>query len=73
MALAAAVGLLLPGAAQVPAPRAPAIVPPQNPGANITPAPGYSGPCGSLADPNLYCPSGLTLLYGDRQAEGLAP
>ena len=49
------------------------IVPPQNPGANISPAPGYSGPCGSLANPNLYCPSGLTLLYGDRQAEGIAP
>ncbi len=50
-----------------------AIVPPQNPAANIFPAPGYSGPCGSLASPNLYCPSGLTLIYGDRQAEGVSP
>ena len=75
MTLATAVGLalLLPVALQAPAPAGAAIVPPQNPGAIITPAPGYSGPCGSLSDPNLYCPSGLTLLYGDRQAEGLAP
>jgi hypothetical protein len=50
-----------------------AIIPPQNPGSNISPAPGYSGPCGSLAVPNLYCPSGLTLIYGDRQAEGVSP
>jgi hypothetical protein len=50
-----------------------AIVPPSNPGGNIAPAPGYSGPCGSLASPNLYCPSGLTTLYGDRAAEGLGP
>ena len=28
---------------------------------------------GSLAVPNLYCPSGLTLIYGDRQTEGLGP
>ena len=71
----AAVALFLPVALQVaaPAPAGAAIVPPQNPGANISPAPGYSGPCGSLAVPNLYCPSGFTLLYGDRQAEGLCP
>ena len=71
----AAVALVLPVALQAaaPAPVGAAIVPPQNPGANISPAPGYSGPCGSLSAPNLYCPSGLTLLYGDRQAEGLAP
>ena len=50
-----------------------AVVPPQNPGANISPPPGYSGPCGSLAEPNLYCPSGLTTMYGDRQSEGLSP
>src|SRR5271170_3662365 len=50
-----------------------AIVPPQYPGANILPAPGYAGPCGSLAAPNPYCPSGLTQLYADRQAEGLGP
>ena len=50
-----------------------AIVPPQNPGANISPAPGYSGPCGSLAAPNPYCPSGLTTVYGDRQVEGVGP
>ncbi len=50
-----------------------AVVPPQNPGANISPPPGYSGPCGSLAEPNLYCPSGLTTVYGDRQAEGVSP
>jgi hypothetical protein len=49
------------------------IVPPQNPGGNISPPAGYSGPCGSLAVPNLYCPSGLTLIYGDRQAEGVSP
>ena len=71
----AAVALFLPVALQVaaPAPAGAAIVPPQNPGANISPAPGYSGPCGSLAAPNPYCPSGLTLLYGDRQVEGLSP
>ncbi len=68
MTLAAVVAL-----APSPATAGASIVPPQNPGANITPAPGYSGPCGSLSSPNLYCPSGLTLLYGDRQAEGLAP
>jgi hypothetical protein len=50
-----------------------AIVPPQNPGSNITPAPGYVGPCGSLAAPNPFCPSGLTKLYGDRQVEGISP
>jgi hypothetical protein len=50
-----------------------AIVPPQNPGANISPAPGYFGPCGSVAAPNLYCPSGLTTVYGDRQVEGVSP
>jgi hypothetical protein len=70
VALAAAV-LLLPVAQQFSA--AAGIVPPQNPGSNITPAPGYSGPCGSLAQPNLYCPSGFTLMYGDRQAEGVSP
>ena len=71
----AAVALLLPVALQAGAPAAAgaAIVPPQNPGANISPAPGYSGPCGGLSAPNPYCPSGLTLLYGDRQAEGLSP
>ena len=74
MTLAAVTVLFLPLALlAAPAPAGAAIVPPNNPGANITPAPGYSGPCGSLANPNLYCPSGLTLLYGDRQAEGLAP
>jgi hypothetical protein len=72
--LAAVTALFLPLAlVAAPAPAGAAIVPPQNPGANITPAPGYSGPCGSLSNPNPYCPSGLTLLYGDRQAEGLAP
>jgi len=50
-----------------------AIVPPQDPGSNIYPAPGYSGPCGSLAAPNPYCPSGLTKMYGDRQVEGIGP
>jgi len=50
-----------------------AIVPPQNPGGNISPAPGYFGPCGSVAQPNLYCPSGLTTIYGDRQVEGVSP
>ena len=75
MTLAAVAALVIPLAVslQAPGPAGAAIVPPQNPGANITPAPGYSGPCGSLSDPNLYCPSGLTLLYGDRQVEGLAP
>jgi hypothetical protein len=72
-ALFALVALVLPLALQTPAPAGAVIVPPSNPGANITPAPGYSGPCGSLSSPNPYCPSGLTLLYGDRQAEGLAP
>jgi len=70
VALAAAV-LLLPVAQQVSA--AAGIVPPQNPGANISPPPGYDGPCGSLSAPNPYCPSGLTLIYGDRQAEGVSP
>ena len=50
-----------------------AIVPPQNPGGNISPPPGYFGPCGSVAQPNLYCPTGLTTIYGDRQVEGLGP
>ena len=72
VALAAMV-LLLPLARPSTAPAGAAIVPPQNPGANITPAPGYSGPCGSLAAPNPYCPSGLTTIYGDRQAEGVSP
>ena len=71
VALAAAV-LLLPAIGSGGAGAA-AIVPPQNPGSNITPAPGYSGPCGSLAQPNLYCPSGFTTIYGDRQAEGVSP
>ena len=71
----AAVALILPVALQAaaPAPAGAAIVPPQNPGANISPAPGYSGPCGGLSAPNPYCPSGLTLIYGDRQAEGISP
>ena len=67
----AAVALFLPVAAH--AAGGAGIVPPQNPGSNINPPPGYSGPCGSLAVPNLYCPSGLTLIYGDRQTEGLGP
>ncbi len=50
-----------------------AIVPPQNPATNITPPPGYFGSCGSLSQPNPYCPSGFTTLYGDRQVEGLGP
>ena len=50
-----------------------AIVPPQIPASNIFPAPGYFGPCGSVALPNPYCPAGLTTLYGDRQAEGVSP
>ncbi|MFZ0248795.1 MAG: hypothetical protein WAL61_02520 [Acidimicrobiales bacterium] len=68
----AAVVLLLPLGA-LPGSAGAAIVPPQNPAGNISPAPGYSGPCGSLAAPNPYCPSGLTTLYGDRQVEGLGP
>ena len=70
LALAATV-LLLPLSQQVSG--AAGIAPPQSPGGNITPAPGYSGPCGSLAAPNPYCPSGLTLIYGDRQVEGVSP
>ncbi len=50
-----------------------AIVPPQTPSSNIFPAPGYVGPCGSLAAPNPYCPAGLTTVYGDRQVEGVSP
>ncbi len=50
-----------------------AIVPPQTPSSNIFPAPGYNGPCGSVAAPNPYCPAGLTTLYGDRQVEGVSP
>ena len=46
---------------------------PQNPGGNISPGTRLFGPCGSLAAPNLYCPSGLTTLYGDRQVEGREP
>jgi hypothetical protein len=50
-----------------------AIVPPQEPGANISPPPGYSGPCGSASEPAPSCPSGLATIDGDRQAEGVAP
>jgi hypothetical protein len=67
----AAAAALLPLAQQHPA--GAAIVPPQSPSSNIFPAPGYFGPCGSVALPNLYCPAGLTTLYGDRQAEGVSP
>jgi hypothetical protein len=69
VALAAA-ALLLPWA-----PRAAgaAIVPPQDPATNISPAPGYSGSCGSMAQPNPYCPTGLTTIFGDRQVEGVSP
>jgi hypothetical protein len=70
VALATAV-LLLPVAQQLSA--AAGIAPPQDPGGNISPAPGYFGPCGSVATPNPYCPNGLNIIYGDRQAEGLSP
>jgi hypothetical protein len=70
--VAATAVLLLPVVGSGPAGAA-GIVPPQNPGANISPAPGYFGSCGSLAAPNPYCPSGLNLIYGDRQAEGVSP
>jgi hypothetical protein len=50
-----------------------AIVPPQNPPANVVPAPGYNGPCGSVAQPNPLCASGLATIDGDRQAEGVGP
>jgi hypothetical protein len=50
-----------------------AIVPPQNPPANISPAPGYSGPCGSVAQPNPSCPAGLAAIDGDRAVEGVVP
>ena len=50
-----------------------AIVPPQTPSSNIFPAPGYVGPCGSVAAPNPFCPAGLTTVYGDRQVEGVSP
>ena len=69
--LVAAVALILPLS---PRHRAgAAIVPPQNPPANIVPAPDYFGPCGSVAQPNPYCPTGLTTVYGDRQVEGVSP
>jgi hypothetical protein len=70
VALAAA-ALLLPLAP--PTRAGAAVVPPQNPAANISPAPGYSGACGSMAQPNPYCPTGLVTIYGDRQAEGVSP
>jgi len=50
-----------------------AIVPPQNPPGNVSPAPGYFGPCGSVAQPNPFCPAGLTTIFGDRQVEGVGP
>ena len=50
-----------------------AIVPPDYPYVNISPAPGYSGPCGSVALPNPSCPAGLTTIDGDRAVEGVAP
>ena len=50
-----------------------AIVPPQNPPANVVPPPGYSGPCGSVAQPDPACPAGLATIDGDRQVEGLGP
>ena len=50
-----------------------AIVPPQNPSSNVVPPPGYSGPCGSVAQPNPSCPAGLATIDGDREAEGVSP
>ncbi len=51
-----------------------AIVPPQNPGSNISPAPGYVGPCGSLAAAEPLLPERPDhRLYGDRQVEGRQP
>jgi hypothetical protein len=50
-----------------------AIVPPDYPYVNISPAAGYSGPCGSVAQPNPSCPPGLVTLDGDRAVEGVGP
>ncbi len=69
----ATVVLLLGAGAALPDTAGAAIVPPQTPSSNESPAAGYFGPCGSLASPNPYCPSGLNLLDGDRQVEGLGP
>ncbi len=43
------------------------------PAANISPAPGYSGPCGTAAQPNPLCPAGLATIDGDRAVEGVVP
>lgn len=50
-----------------------AIVPPDHPYVNMTPAPGYDGPCGSVAQPNPSCPAGLATIDGDRAVEGVVP
>ena len=50
-----------------------AIVPPDYPYVNISPAPGYSGPCGSVAQPDPSCPAGLATIDGDRAVEGVVP
>ena len=50
-----------------------AIVPPDYPYVNMTPAPGYDGPCGSVAQPNPTCPAGLVTIDGDRAVEGVVP
>jgi hypothetical protein len=50
-----------------------AIVPPDYPYVNISPAPGYDGPCGSVAAPNPSCPAGLVTIDGDRAVEGVVP
>ena len=50
-----------------------AIVPPQNPSANIYPNQEYNGPCAGLSPAAAACPVGLSALDSDRQVEGIVP
>jgi hypothetical protein len=50
-----------------------AIVPPQNPASNISPSPGYDGPCAVAAGVTPACPAGLSTIDADRAIEGVGP